>query len=131
MQPSARRSPHTPAFTSASVEGHDWCIVQLGVPGRIWGVDVDTSFFTGNHSPRVSIQGACLGTRAPQLASRVASITTNVALSPADASPDAILEGERTGKAASAGELAAVAKVTQPVSTATLLDRHAVIIFTS
>ena len=28
--------------------GHDWCIVQLAMRGRIRGVDVDTSFFTGN-----------------------------------------------------------------------------------
>lgn len=54
-------SPRTGGFISASLEGHDWCIIQMGVPGRVWGVDVDTSFFTGNHPPRVSIQGACLG----------------------------------------------------------------------
>jgi allantoicase len=29
--------------------GHDWCVVQLGIRGRIAGVDVDTSFFTGNY----------------------------------------------------------------------------------
>ncbi|XP_038126709.1 allantoicase isoform X2 [Cyprinodon tularosa] len=43
------------------IPGHDWCIIQLGVPGLIYGVDVDTSFFTGNHAPYVSIQAACLG----------------------------------------------------------------------
>lgn len=43
-------------------EGHDWCIIQLGVPGLIHGVEVDTSFFTGNHSPYVSIQAGVLGT---------------------------------------------------------------------
>ncbi|CAB1452286.1 unnamed protein product [Pleuronectes platessa] len=42
--------------------GHDWCIVQLGVPGRIHGLDIDTSFFTGNHSPFVSVQAGSLGT---------------------------------------------------------------------
>ena len=30
-------------------EGHDWCIVRLGVAGRIRGVVVDTSHFTGNY----------------------------------------------------------------------------------
>ena len=35
--------------------GHDWCVVQLGIRGRIVGVDVDTSFFTGNHPPHCSI----------------------------------------------------------------------------
>ena len=33
-----------------------------GVPGVIHGVDVDTSFFTGNYAPRCSIQAACLDT---------------------------------------------------------------------
>lgn len=42
------------------IPGHDWCIIQLGVPGEIVGVDIDTSFFTGNYTPQVSIQAACL-----------------------------------------------------------------------
>jgi allantoicase len=29
--------------------GHDWCIVRLGSPGVLRGIDVDTSFFTGNY----------------------------------------------------------------------------------
>lgn len=40
------------------VPGHDWCIVELGVPGRIRGVDIDTSFFMGNHPPYASVE-AC------------------------------------------------------------------------
>ena len=28
--------------------GHDWCVLRLGVPGVIRGVDVDTAFFKGN-----------------------------------------------------------------------------------
>jgi allantoicase len=35
--------------------GHDWAIVQLGMPGVIRGVVVDTSYFTGNYPERVSI----------------------------------------------------------------------------
>jgi allantoicase len=35
--------------------GHDWCVVQLGLPGIIHGVDVDTSFFTGNYPEACSI----------------------------------------------------------------------------
>ncbi|XP_063434625.1 allantoicase-like [Mytilus trossulus] len=42
------------------IPGHDWCIIQLGVPGVIVGVDIDTSFFTGNYTPKASIQAACL-----------------------------------------------------------------------
>jgi len=37
--------------------GHDWCIVRLARPGRIAGVDIDTSFFTGNYPPAASIDG--------------------------------------------------------------------------
>mmetsp|Transcript_3987 Transcript_3987/g.6177 ORF Transcript_3987/g.6177 Transcript_3987/m.6177 type:complete len:378 (+) Transcript_3987:2-1135(+) len=38
--------------------GHDWCIIELGLPGEILGVKVDTLFFTGNQAPRFSLQ-AC------------------------------------------------------------------------
>ncbi len=38
-------------------EGHDWCIIQLGINGIIRAIEVDTAFFTGNFSPKVSIQG--------------------------------------------------------------------------
>ena len=31
--------------------GHDWCIVRLGLPGVIRGVDVDPYWFLGNHPP--------------------------------------------------------------------------------
>jgi len=40
--------------------GHDWCIVRLGVPGIIHGFEVDTSHFTGNYPPEVSLEG-CVG----------------------------------------------------------------------
>lgn len=36
--------------------GHDWCIVKLGVRGTVRGVDVDTSFFTGNFPSHCSIE---------------------------------------------------------------------------
>ncbi|XP_062857479.1 allantoicase isoform X2 [Trichomycterus rosablanca] len=72
------------------IPGHDWCIVQLGVPGVIHGFDVDTSFFTGNYAPAISIQAACLdGLSLPSLA----------------------LEGDRTGMAASESQFDAVAKL--------------------
>ena len=35
--------------------GHDWCVLKLGMRGRIRGVDVDTSFFTGNYPSHCSI----------------------------------------------------------------------------
>jgi allantoicase len=37
------------------VPGHDFCIVRLGIAGLIHGVDIDTSFFTGNFPPDASI----------------------------------------------------------------------------
>ncbi|KAF0698582.1 Aste57867_10812 [Aphanomyces stellatus] len=42
------------------IAGHDWCILQLGLRGKITGIEVDTAFFTGNNAPRVSIQAANL-----------------------------------------------------------------------
>ena len=40
-------------------EGHDFCVIRLGVPGAIHGFDIDTSFFTGNYPPQASIE-ACI-----------------------------------------------------------------------
>jgi allantoicase len=38
--------------------GHDWCILKLGLPGTIKGVDIDTNHFLGNHPPYAAID-AC------------------------------------------------------------------------
>jgi allantoicase len=38
--------------------GHDWCVVRLGVPGEIKGVNVDTAFFRGNFPESCSIEAA-------------------------------------------------------------------------
>ena len=35
--------------------GHDWCVVRLGMRGRVRGVNVDTSHFTGNYPSHCSI----------------------------------------------------------------------------
>jgi allantoicase len=37
--------------------GHDWCVIALGVPGRVEQVTIDTSFFTGNYPESFSLQG--------------------------------------------------------------------------
>lgn len=37
--------------------GYDWCIVRLGVTGKVSGFDLDTSFFTGNYPASASIEG--------------------------------------------------------------------------
>jgi len=33
----------------AGDDSHDWCVIRLGARGTVRGVDVDTSFFTGNY----------------------------------------------------------------------------------
>ncbi|XP_006626459.1 allantoicase isoform X2 [Lepisosteus oculatus] len=72
------------------IPGHDWCIVQLGVPGVINGFDVDTSYFTGNYAPSISIQAACLSQ---------------------DTVPEIVPQGDRTGMAASNEEFQTIAKL--------------------
>jgi allantoicase len=44
------------------VPGHDWCVIQLATPGKIYGVDIDTNFFLGNHPPHASIEAANVST---------------------------------------------------------------------
>ncbi|VVE82740.1 allantoicase [Pandoraea sputorum] len=39
------------------VNGYDWCIVKLARPGVLFGVDLDTSHFTGNFPPAASLEG--------------------------------------------------------------------------
>jgi allantoicase len=43
------------------VPGYDWCIIRLGAPGVIKGIDVDTNHFLGNHPPQCSME-ACYQT---------------------------------------------------------------------
>jgi allantoicase len=38
--------------------GYDWCLIRLGLPGRLRGVVVDTSHFKGNYPEQCSIE-AC------------------------------------------------------------------------
>jgi len=38
--------------------GHDYCVIKLNMEAMIHGVDIDTSFFTGNFPPEASIE-AC------------------------------------------------------------------------
>ncbi len=37
--------------------GHDWCVVRLGMPGTIRGVDIDTNHFIGNFPEKASLDG--------------------------------------------------------------------------
>src|ERR1700676_4906614 len=36
--------------------GYDWCIVKLGLRGVIKGLNIDTSFFTGNYPSHASLE---------------------------------------------------------------------------
>ncbi len=38
--------------------GHDFCVIRLGKPGIVHGVDIDTSYFTGNFPPHASIDAS-------------------------------------------------------------------------
>ena len=61
--------------------GHDHCIVRLGVKGRIRGVDIDTSYFTGNYPPGASIE-ACLAGKRPLSEATWRKIVPATALGP-------------------------------------------------
>lgn len=40
------------------IEGHDWCIIEMATSGKIYGVDIDTNHFLGNHPPFASLEAA-------------------------------------------------------------------------
>ena len=42
------------------IPGHDWAIIQLAHTGILHGIEVNTAYFTGNYTPKVSIQAASL-----------------------------------------------------------------------
>lgn len=39
-------------------QGNDWCIIQLGLPGILHSLDIDTNHFLGNHPPYASVDAA-------------------------------------------------------------------------
>ncbi|MEL6948574.1 MAG: allantoicase [Pseudomonadota bacterium] len=41
--------------------GHDWCVLQLGMPGVVRGINIDTRHFIGNFPPFATVQ-ACVST---------------------------------------------------------------------
>jgi allantoicase len=48
------------------IEGHDFCVIRLGVPGAIHGFDIDTSHFTGNYPPQASIEACASDEETPE-----------------------------------------------------------------
>ncbi|MBI2720432.1 MAG: allantoicase [Rhizobiales bacterium] len=61
--------------------GHDYCIVRLGARGVIRGVDIDTSFFTGNYPPAASLE-ACSVANDPDAKTKWTEILPAVSLGP-------------------------------------------------
>jgi allantoicase len=51
--------------------GHDWCLLELGVPGTVLAFDIDTQHFVGNHPAFAAVEGiaALPGTALPELLS--------------------------------------------------------------
>ena len=45
--------------------GHDWAVIQLAMPGKIIGFDIDTNFFLGNHPPYASVEAVYLNDADP------------------------------------------------------------------
>lgn len=36
--------------------GHDWCVIRLGVAGKVAGFEIDTRHFTGNYPPHAEVE---------------------------------------------------------------------------
>ena len=62
--------------------GHDWCVVKLGLRGRVRGVDVDTNHFIGNFPESCSIDACDVPAGATATALRRARWTPLLSLRP-------------------------------------------------
>lgn len=59
--------------------GHDWCIIRLGLPGVVRGLDVYTRFFRGNFPERCSVEAASVaGVPDPAALAEDASLWTEI-----------------------------------------------------
>ncbi len=61
-------------------EGYDSTVIRLGVAGSIQGVDIDTSFFTGNFPPSASLEACFCSDGDPTEASQWTEVLPAVAL---------------------------------------------------
>ncbi|MCL6182867.1 allantoicase [Acinetobacter baumannii] len=61
--------------------GYDWCIVKLGVSGKISALDIDTTFFTGNYPASASLE-ACYAPNGDLTGVKWQSILENTELGP-------------------------------------------------
>ncbi len=46
--------------------GYDWCVLKLGLPGVVHGLDIDTRHFTGNYPPQASVDAAASDAQIPE-----------------------------------------------------------------
>ncbi len=61
--------------------GHDWCVIRLGVAGRIAALDLDTRHFTGNYPPGARVDG-CADEGEPTASSEWHPLVPQAALGP-------------------------------------------------
>ncbi|MFV7443210.1 allantoicase [Acinetobacter pittii] len=61
--------------------GYDWCIVKLGVSGKITALDIDTSFFTGNYPASASLE-ACYAPNGDLTGAKWENVLSNTELGP-------------------------------------------------
>ena len=61
-------------------DGHDWCVVRLGVPGLVAGFEIDTRHFTGNYPPGAEIEVCRSGEAVPDDAAGWTKVTGRLAL---------------------------------------------------
>lgn len=61
------------------IPGHDHCVVRLAATGRVRGVNIDTSHFTGNYPPFASLD-ACHSKSAPDKSTKWVEILPSVPL---------------------------------------------------
>ena len=45
--------------------GHDFCVLKLGLPGIVRGINLDTRHFTGNYPPAASIEACTFAGKVP------------------------------------------------------------------
>ena len=62
-------------------KGFDYLIVKLGKPGKIFNVDIDTSYFNGNQPTHASLE-ACFTNKKPNKKTRWIKILNNKKLGP-------------------------------------------------
>jgi allantoicase len=52
------------------VPGNDHCVIKLGLPGALFGFDIDTNFFLGNHPPFAAVEACEIDGANPDAATR-------------------------------------------------------------